>query len=95
MNARADGTACSGVTIDKVHHSITGFTQVQLLWDADTNTIALALAESSNGHMDFSGFGGLQNTSGTGKTGDIALTTIGAAANDTYVIVLDLLKHYG
>ena len=95
LNARADGTACSGVTIDKVHHSVTGFTQVQLFWDATTNTIALALAESSNGHMDFSNFGGIQNTSGSGKTGDILLTTIGAANLDTYVIVLDLLKHYG
>ena len=95
LNARADGTACSGVTIDKVHHSVTGFTQVQLFWDASTNTVALALAESSNGHMDFSNFGGIQNTSSSGKTGDILLTTIGAANLDTYVIVLDLLKHYG
>ena len=94
LNAKADGTACSGVTIEKVHHSVTGFTQVQLFWDASTDTIALALAESSNGHMDFSEFGGIKNTSGSGKTGDINLTTIGAANLDTYVIVLDLLKHY-
>tara|TARA_R100001244_G_scaffold19464_2_gene20008 strand:- start:2986 stop:3390 length:405 start_codon:yes stop_codon:yes gene_type:complete len=94
LNAKADGTACSGVTLEKVHHSVTGFTQVQLFWDASTDTIALALAESSNGHMDFSVFGGIKNTSGSGKTGDINLTTIGAANLDTYVIVLDLLKHY-
>ena len=94
LNAKADGTACSGVTIEKVHHSVTGFTQVQLFWDASTDTIALALAESSNGHMDFSEFGGIKNTSGSGKTGDINLTTIGAANLDTYVIILDLLKHY-
>ena len=92
---RADGTACSGVRIEKVTHSITGFTQVQLLWNATTNTIALALAEASNGHMDFSSFGGLSNTSGSGKNGDINLTTLGAASHDTYVIVLDLLKNYG
>tara|TARA_R110002074_G_scaffold400734_1_gene596896 strand:+ start:702 stop:1109 length:408 start_codon:yes stop_codon:yes gene_type:complete len=92
---RADGTACSSVRIEKVAHSITGFTQVQLLWDASTDTVALALAEASNGHMDFSEFGGLSNTAGTGKTGDINLTTLGAASNDTYVIVLDLLKNYG
>jgi|TARA_A100001391_G_C4993848_1_gene258864 hypothetical protein len=94
LNAKADGTACSGVVIEKVSHSVTGFTQVQLLWDATTDTIALALAEASNGHMDFSGFGGLQNTSGSGKTGDINLTTLGAASGDTYVIVLELLKNY-
>ena len=95
LNAREDGTACSGVFIDKIHHSVVGFTQVQLFWYATTNTIAIALAESSNGHMNFSDFGGIQNTSGSGKSGDIMLTTIGAANLDSYVIILDLLKHYG
>jgi hypothetical protein len=94
LAAKSDGTACSGVTIEKIAHSITGFTQVQLLWGATVDTIAIALAESTNGHMDFCDFGGLVNTSGAGKTGDIKLTTLGAAANDTYVIVLNLLKHY-
>jgi len=95
LNARADGTACNGVFIDKIHHSVVGFTQVQLFWYATTNTIAIALAESSNGHMNFSDFGGIQNTSGSGSNGDIMLTTIGAANLDNYVIILDLLKHYG
>ena len=95
LNSRADGTACNGVFIDKVHHSVVGFTQVQLFWYATTNTIAIALAESSNGHMNFSDFGGIQNTSGSGSNGDIMLTTIGAANLDSYVIILDLLKHYG
>ena len=94
LTARADGTACNGVFIDKVHHSVVGFTQVQLLWEATTNTIAIALAQDSNGHMDFSDFGGIQSY-GSGKTGDIMLTTIGAANLDSYVIILDLLKHYG
>jgi len=95
LATREDGTACSGVIIEKVHHSIIGFTQVQLLWDATTDTIALGLSQDSNGHMDFANFGGLVNTSGSGKTGDINLTTLGAAANDNYVIVLELLKKYG
>lgn len=95
LAARDDGTACSGVIIEKVYHSIIGFTQVQLLWAATANTIALGLSQDSNGHMDFCTFGGLVNTSGAGKTGDIKLTTLGAAANDNYVIVLELLKKYG
>ena len=89
-----DGATCTGVKINKVFHSIVGFTQVQLFWDATTNTVAVALAQDSNGHMDFSTFGGLQNTSGSGKTGDILLTTIGAASNDSYVIVLDCVKSF-
>lgn len=95
LAAREDGTACSGVHIEKVTHSIIGFTQVQLLFDATTDTIALGLAQDSNGHMDFSSFGGIKNTSGSGKTGDIKLTTIGAANLDSYVIVLELIKKYG
>ena len=95
LTAREDGTACSSVLIEKVSHSIIGFTQVQLLFDATTNTIALGLAQDSNGHMDFSDFGGLKNTAGSGKTGDILLTTIGASSNDSYVIVLELIKKYG
>ena len=67
LTTKADGTACTGVTIERIAHSITGFTQVQLLWDATTDTIAISLAEASNGHMDFSDFGGLVNTSGSGK----------------------------
>ena len=95
LAAREDGTACNGVVIEKVSHSIIGFTQVQLLFDATANTIALGLAQDSNGHMDFSDFGGLKNTAGSGKTGDILLTTIGASSNDSYVIVLELIKNYG
>ena len=95
LAAREDGTACSSVLIEKVSHSIIGFTQVQLLFDATANTIALGLAQDSNGHMDFSDFGGLKNTAGSGKTGDILLPTIGASSNDSYVIVLELIKKYG
>ena len=95
LAAREDGTACSSVFIEKVSHSIIGFTQIQLLNDATTDTIALGLAQDSNGHMDFSSFGGIQNTAGSGKTGDIKLTTIGASSNDSYVIVLELIKKYG
>tara|TARA_R110002012_G_C11284866_1_gene571237 strand:- start:20 stop:427 length:408 start_codon:yes stop_codon:yes gene_type:complete len=89
-----DGTTCTGVKINKIYHSVVGFTQVQLFWDATANTVAVALAQDSNGHMDFSTFGGLQNTSASGKTGDILLTTLGAASNDSYVIVLDCVKSF-
>ena len=95
LSTRADGTACSGVKINRIYHSVVGFTQVQLLWNATTNTIAIALAQDSNGHMDFGYFGGLQsNAAASGKTGDIKLTTIGASNLDSYIIVLDCIKDY-
>ena len=94
LTSNSAGTACSEVRVMRVSHAIVGMS-VQLFLDATSNVLLMELAESSNGHMDFSNFGGIQNTSGSGKTGDILLTTIGAANLDTYVIVLDLLKHYG
>ena len=95
LSTRADGTTCSGVKINRIYHSVVGFTQVQLLWNATTNTIAIALAQDSNGHMDFGYFGGLQsNAAASGKTGDIKLTTVGASNLDSYIIVLDCIKDY-
>ena len=50
--------------------------------------------QSADGVLDFSDFGGLQNTSGSGKTGDINLTTTGASSGDSYMIVLHCTKSY-
>ena len=67
---------------------------VKLLWDATTDTICWDLNSDYTTDEDFTGFGGIQNTSGTGKTGDINLTTTGASSGDSYVIVLTLIKDY-
>ena len=54
----------------------------------------MELAESSNGHMDFQDFGGLPNNAGSGKNGDILLTTKGHSSGDTYSIVLEMINVY-
>ena len=54
----------------------------------------MELNPSADGVLDFSPFGGLQNTSGSGKTGDINLTTTGASSGDSYMIVLHCIKSY-
>lgn len=82
--------APAGVRVDKIHYDISGM-QVELLWDATTPLIACTLS-SGQGCFDFTGFGGLQNNAGAGKTGDIKLTTLGHTANDTYSIVLEMSK---
>ena len=43
---------------------------------------------------DYSSFSGIPNDSGSGKTGDIMFTTIGASNGDTYTVILELLKTY-
>ena len=94
LAAREDGTACSGVVIEKVSHSIIGFTQVQLLFDADTDAFIIELGENQSGDHDYSIFGGLTNNAGTGKTGDIMFTTVGASSADTYTVILYMRKGF-
>ena len=87
------GTACSGVAIQSIWFSTMGMS-VKLLWDATTNTICWDLREHSD-DVDFSYMGGLQNTAAaSGKTGDIALTTTGHSAGDSYVIVITVIKEF-
>jgi len=64
------------------------------LWDATTNTICWDLNADYTTDEDFSEFGGIRNTAGSGKTGDILLTTTGHSSGDSYVIVLTLFKEF-
>jgi hypothetical protein len=89
-----DGKACSGVKLQKVYYSILGFTKIGLFWNASSDTLCIELNPSADGVLDFSPFGGLQNTSGSGKNGDINLTTTGHSSGDTYLIVLHCIKSY-
>ena len=89
----ANGQACTGVKLGRIVYSTFGMS-VKLLWDATTDTICWDLNSDYTTDEDFTGFGGIQNTSGTGKTGDINLTTTGHTSGDSYVIVLTLIKDY-
>jgi hypothetical protein len=82
---------CDGVTIERVHYSIGGMT-VSVLWDATTDVPALVLAPGQS-TFDFTKIQ-VPNNSGAGKTGDICFTTIGAAAGDSYTIMLEMVKSY-
>jgi|TARA_R110000772_G_scaffold22568_1_gene60970 hypothetical protein len=88
-----DAAPCTGVRLARIVYSTFGMS-VKLLWDATTNTICWDLNSDYTTDEDFSDFGGIRNTSGSGKTGDIALTTTGHSSADSYVIVLTLLKEF-
>tara|TARA_A200000159_G_scaffold2911_1_gene2990 strand:+ start:5611 stop:6018 length:408 start_codon:yes stop_codon:yes gene_type:complete len=94
LNASSNGQVCTGVRLAKICYSTFGMS-VKLLWDASTDTICWDLNANYADSEDFTEFGGLANTSGSGKTGDINLTTTGAGSGDSYVIVLTLIKNYG
>ena len=93
LSSNSAGTACSEVRVLRISHAIVGMS-VQLFLNATSNVLLMELAESSNGHMDFTDFGGIPNNAGSGKNGDILFTTKGHSSGDTYSIVLEMVKVY-
>ena len=91
LAANALGQTCTGVTLERIHVSINGMS-VSILWDATTDVPAFIAAPGVYS-FDFDKFQ-VPNDAGTGKTGDILFTTIGATAGDTYTIILEMVKKY-
>ena len=83
---------CTGVTLQTITFSNIGM-GVELLWDATTDVPLLNLPQDWEDTIDFSAFG-IPNNAAAGKTGDILVTTVGATAGDTYLLVLTLTKSY-
>lgn len=86
------GKACSAVSIRRITAMVNGMS-VNLLWDADTDVSAVILAPGMY-TLDFDSTAILGNNAGTGKTGDILFTTVGASSGDTYSIILEMIKTY-
>ena len=93
LSNSSTGQACTGVRLAKIVYSTFGMS-VRLLWDASTDTICWDLNSDYTDSEDFTEFGGVRNTSGSGKTGDIMLTTTGHTNGDTYIIVLTVYKDF-
>ena len=87
------GDTCTGVAINKIWWQCTGMS-VKIEFDATSNVLAIGLSEDSNGFHDYSNFSGIPNNAGSGVTGDLDFTTVGASSGDTYMIVLELIKAY-
>jgi hypothetical protein len=93
LNANTSGLACNGVKINKIWAQTVGMS-IDILWDATTDLLCETVPENQFYLMDYSSFGGLPNNAGTGKTGDVLFTTVGAAAGDRYTIVIEGIKTY-
>ena len=91
--ANSAGDTCTGVAINKIWWQCTGMS-VKIEFDATSNVLAIGLSEDSNGYHDYSNFSGIPNNAGSGVTGDLDFTTVGAGSGDTYMIVLELIKAY-
>ena len=94
LSTNAAGESCTSVQINKIWWQCTGMS-VKIDFDATTNVLAIGLSEDSNGYHDYSDFSGIPNNAGSGKTGDLAFTTVGHSSGDTYMIILELIKAYG
>ena len=94
LSSLQDGTACTGVRIEKITFTNVGM-GVKILWDASTDVIAAELPADYSDTLDYSDMSGLPNVAASGgNTGDIQLTTVGHGSGDTYSIVLHCLKQY-
>lgn len=82
----------SRVSIEKIKFSTQGLA-VNILWDATTDVLAWVIPPDVTDELDFRDFGGLKNNAGAGITGNIAFSTVGHAAGDTYTIILYLKKN--
>lgn len=87
------GGACDAVSILKVH-ALTNGVSVQMSWDATTPVVIETVPQNTQYSMDYSQFGGLTNNGGAGKTGKVLFSTVGATANSTYTVTLEMQKHY-
>jgi len=94
LSSRQDGTACTGVRLQKIVFTNVGM-GVKVLWNASTNVIAAQLPADYSDTLDYSDISGLPNVAASsGKTGDIKFTTVGHTSGDTYSVVLYCLKQY-
>ena len=93
LAVNALGQACTGVSVQKIHTACHGM-EFRLFWDATTDVVFFASAQNNQFTFDFSNFGGLRNNAGTGKTGNILLSTADASSGDTYTLVLEMTKYY-
>jgi hypothetical protein len=93
LSQSPDLDTCTGVRLEKVVFSNVGM-GVKILWDATADVIALELPADYSDTIDFSDISGLPNYAGSGKTGDIQFTTVGASSGDTYSVTLYCIKEY-
>ena len=92
LSAGPDGvTTPVSLSLKSVQYDIGGFSSVQLFWDATTDDEMLTLS-AGQGFLDFTDIGHLKDPRSTGYTGDVKLTTVGAAADATYDITLHFVK---
>lgn len=70
---------CARVTLMEVHYDIGTADTVALLWDANTDVTILTMNPGPGQSICFDKTGGIPNNAGAGVTGDVLITSTGAA----------------
>mgnify|MGYP003124176639 FL=1 len=96
LNARADGTACTYVNINRMwwSSSVTAPAKPLIIeWDnSGTNPVAWSCNHAQD--VDFSSIGTLQNTKATNYSGDVLINFSSVTNDDTASIVIEFIKEY-
>lgn len=66
---------------------------IKILFDATTPVLACGIPINNAGKICFKKIGGLKNTGGSGRTGDLVLTTLGLIAGDSITLVIELIAN--
>lgn len=95
LAVNAQGKACTDLKLNRIWAATTGMA-VNLLWDATADVLAWTIPQDRIYRMEFGDYlGGIPNNSGAGKTGNLAFSTVGASAGDSYSIIVECIKIYG
>jgi len=94
LEANQLGQACTRVGIEKIWYSNIGM-GVKILFKANANELAIELKEDWSDEICFKEFTSLRDSGTAGTNGDVLFTTVGAAGNDTYTIIISFKKYYG
>lgn len=87
----ASALGATDLKLTRVIAELDGFSAI-LLWDATANVEITQLVNDQEIDQDYESFGGLINNSGAGKTGDVLITTVGAAVGTDGTVILHLKK---
>lgn len=88
-DASASASAFTNNALRSIIYQLDGFS-AKLSWDATTNVDIMTLDQDLQEEVNFAEFGGIVNNAGTGRTGDILLTTTGLGVGDKGYIILHL-----
>lgn len=96
LGKNPDGRPCADLVLQKVDGYNSGV-GLDILWDATTPLLCLALPTNEAYKMDFTEQGGLPNNAVTGKTGNVKFSTRPSStvtSGATYSVVLHFSKVY-